>query len=146
MKSSMKDRIESLLEKYWEGDTTLMEEQELKSLLKSQYDFEEEKTFFGLTESYGQEEPENLSIPKTKIRKINPKWLSWAASVAIFTASFVGWRAYEQKQQERQAYEEVMQAFALIQTNFAKGQEQMQLMNEMKYLNTTNQLFGTVKK
>jgi hypothetical protein len=39
-----------------------------------------------------------------------------------------------------------MQAFALIQTNFAKGQEQMQVMNEMKYLNTTNQLFGTEKK
>jgi hypothetical protein len=142
----MKERIEELLEKYWEGETTLPEEQELKSLLKSQSEFLEEKSLFGLMESFAQEEPENLSIPKGKIRKINSSWLSWAASVAIFIASFVGWRAYEQKQQERQAYEEVMQAFAMIQTNFAKGQEQMQVMNEMKYLNTTNQLFGTVKK
>jgi hypothetical protein len=142
----MKERIEELLEKYWEGETTLPEEQELKSLLKSQSEFLEEKSLFGLMESFAQEEPENLSIPKGKIRKINSSWLSWAASVAIFIASFVGWRAYEQKQQERQAYEEVMQAFAMIQTNFAKGQEQMQVMNEMKYLNTTNQLFGTEKK
>lgn len=142
----MNKRIGSLLEKYWEGETSLAEEQELKSLLKSQSDFEEEKKLFGLMESYSLEEPQNLYMPKTKVRKINSTWWSWAASVAIFTASFVGWRAYEQKQQEREAYEEVMQAFVLIQTNFAKGQEQMQVMNEMKYLNTTNQLFGTVKK
>lgn len=142
----MKERIESLLEKYWEGETSLAEEQELKSLLKSQSDFEEEKGFFGLMESYGQENPENLTMPKAKVRKINSQWLSWAASVAIFTASFVGWRVYEKNQEERQAYEEVMQAFALIQTNLAKGQEQMQVMNDMKYLNTTNQMFGTIKK
>ena len=142
----MKERIESLLEKYWEGETSLAEEQELKSLLKSQSDFEEEKSFFGLMESYGQENPENLTMPKAKVRKINSQWLSWAASVAIFTASFVGWRVYEKNQEERQAYEEVMQAFALIQTNLAKGQEQMQVMNDMKYLNTTNQMFGTIKK
>ncbi|MBB6326116.1 hypothetical protein FHS59_001744 [Algoriphagus iocasae] len=142
----MKERIESLLEKYWEGETSLAEEQELKSLLKSQSDFEKEKGFFGLMESYGQENPENLTMPKAKVRKINSQWLSWAASVAIFTASFVGWRVYEKNQEERQAYEEVMQAFALIQTNLAKGQEQMQVMNDMKYLNTTNQMFGTIKK
>ena len=142
----MKERIESLLEKYWEGETSLAEEQELKSLLKSQSDFEEEKGFFGLMESYGQENPKNLIMPKAKVRKINSQWLSWAASVAIFTASFVGWRVYEKNQEERQAYEEVMQAFALIQTNLAKGQEQMQVMNDMKYLNTTNQMFGTIKK
>lgn len=142
----MKERIESLLEKYWEGETSLAEEQELKSLLKSQSDFEKEKGFFGLMESYGQENPENLTMPKAKVRKINSQWLSWAASVAIFTASFVGWRVYEKNQEERQAYEEVMQAFSLIQTNLAKGQEQMQVMNDMKYLNTTNQMFGTIKK
>ncbi|MEN2283295.1 hypothetical protein AAGF08_14215 [Algoriphagus sp. SE2] len=142
----MKERIEELLEKYWEGETTLLEEKELKTLLNSQSEFQEEKSLFGLLESYGQEEPEKVFIPKTKIRKLDSRWLSWAASVAIFTASFVGWRAYEQKQQEQQAYEEVMQAFALIQSNMAKGQEQMQVMNEIKYLNTTNQMFGTVKE
>lgn len=142
----MKDRIENLLGKYWEGETTLEEERELKTLLGSQSEYENEKEYFGLIEDYGSEEPESLYIPKAKVRKLNSSWLSWAASVAIFTASFVGWRAYEQKQQEEQAYEEVMQAFALIQTNMAKGQEQLEVMNDIKYLNTTNQLFGTVKK
>ncbi|MBN3583998.1 hypothetical protein JYB64_16495 [Algoriphagus aestuarii] len=142
----MKERIERLLEKYWEGATSLAEEQELKSLLKSHRDFEEERSFFGLLESYSQEGPENLTMPKAKVRKINPQWMSWAASVAIFTASFVGWRVYEKNQEEKQAYEEVMQAFALIRTNMAKGQSQMEVMNELKYLNTTNQLFGTIKK
>jgi len=36
----------------------------------------------------------------------------------------------------------VMQAFALIRTNLSKGQEEMNPLNDLKYLNTTNQLFG----
>ena len=65
----MKEKIEQLLEKYWEGETSLQEEQELKSLLSSQSDFEEEKAFFGSFESFKDEEPEKLVIPKTKVSK-----------------------------------------------------------------------------
>lgn len=142
----MKQRIEELLTKYWDGQTSIAEEKELKSLLAGQSEFEEEKEYFGLFDSFQEEEPSSLNIPKAKTRKLNTQWLSWAASVAIFTASFVGWRAYEQNQLEKQAYEDVMQAFALIKTNMAKGQNQLQVMNDIKYLNTTNQLFGDGKK
>lgn len=137
----MKHRIEELLEKYWKAETTLEEEKELRSLLSHSESFEKEKALFKAMENFQNEEPQQLRMPEARIRKLHPRWIGWAASVAILVGSFWSWRVYEQKQAEREAYEEVMEALALIQTNFAKGQEQLEPLNDLKYLNTTNQLF-----
>lgn len=139
-------RIEELLEKYWNAETSLAEEQELKNLLSQAEGYEEEKEMFSGIAGLASEEPKNLIIPKGKIRKLNSSWLNWAASIAILAGSFYGWRVYEQKQAEKEAYDQVMMAFALIQTNLSKGQEQMEVMNDLKYLNTTNELFETTIK
>jgi hypothetical protein len=72
--------------------------------------------------------------------------MSWAASAAILIGSFWGWQAYDQRQAEQAAYQEVMMAFALIQTNLSKAQVQLQPMNNLKYLNTTDQIFSQSKK
>ncbi len=136
-------RIEELLEKYWNAETSLAEEQELKNLLSKAEGYEEEKEMFSSIAGLASEEPKSLTIPKGKIRKLRSSWLNWAASIAILAGSFYGWRMYEQKQAEKVAYDQVMMAFALIQTNFSKGQQQMEVMNDLKYLNTTNQLFET---
>jgi len=139
-------RIEELLEKYWNAETSLIEEQELKNLLSQADGYAEEKEMFSSIAGLATQEPENLKMPKGKVRKLNSTWLNWAASIAILAGSFYGWRMYEQKQAEKEAYDQVMMAFALIQTNFSKGQERLELMNDLKYLNTTNQLFGTTTK
>ena len=134
-------RIDELLEKYWEAETSLVEEQELKHLLQSAEGYTEEKTLFIGISKLSSEEP-NLKMPTKTVPIKSRNWMSWAASVAILVGSIWGWTVYEQKQAEEEAYIEVMQAFALIQNNLSKGQEEMGVMNEMKYLNTTNQLFG----
>lgn len=139
-------RIEELLEKYWNAETSILEEQELKNLLWQSEGYEEEKEMFSSIAALATEEPNNLIIPKRKVRKLNSSWLNWAASTAILAGSFYGWRMYEQKQAEKEAYHQVMMAFALIQTNLSKGQEQLELMNGLKYLNTTDQLFETTTK
>lgn len=139
-------RIEELLEKYWNAETSLAEEQELKNLLSQAEGYEEEKEMFSGIAGLATEEPENLTMPKGKVRKLNISWLNWAASIAILAGSFYGWRVYEQKQAEKEAYDQVMMAFALIQTNLSKGQEEMEVMNDLKYLNTTNELFETTPK
>lgn len=140
------NRIEELLEKYWNAESSLAEEQELKNLLSKAEGYEEEKEMFSIIAELATEEPENLIIPKGKVRKLNSSWLNWAASIAILAGSFYGWRVYEQKQAEKEAYEQVMMAFSLIQSNFSKGQEQLEVMNDLKYLNTTNQLFEPTPK
>lgn len=140
------NRIEELLEKYWNAETSLAEEQELKNLLWQSEGYEDEKEMFSGIAGLASVVPENLSFPKGKIRKLNASWLNWAASIAILAGSFYGWRVYEQKQAEKEAYDQVMMAFALIQTNLSKGQEQMEVLNDLKYLNTTNELFETTTK
>lgn len=139
-------RIEELLEKYWNAEASLAEEQELKNLLSQTEGYEEEKEMFSTIAALAAEEPENLIIPKGKVRKLHSSWLNWAASITILAGSFYGWGVYEQKQDEKEAYDQVMMAFTLIQTNFSKGQEQLEVMNDLKYLNTTNELFETTPK
>jgi hypothetical protein len=142
----MNARIEDLLAKYYDAETSLAEEQELKVLLRASDGFEAEKMLFGILADFRKVEPSKISLPEAKVRKLNASWMSWAASAAILIGSFWGWQIYEQKQAEQAAYEEVMMAFALIQTNLSKGQAQLHPMNNLKYLNTTDQIFGQSKK
>lgn len=142
----MKTRIEELLEKYWEAETSLSEEKELRKLILESEGFEKEKELFQALGNFRTEEPQKLSIPKAKVRRLNTTWISWAASVTILLGSYWGWRTYEQKQAEQAAYEEVMYALNLIQSNLSKGQQQMQPLNDLKYLNTTNQVFQMDQK
>ena len=142
----MKSRIEELIEKYWEAETSLEEERELKALLRTTAGFEEEKALFGIVGDFKTEMPQRLQFPTEKpARTIRMQWLGWAASVAMLAGSIWIWQDYEQKKQEELAYQQVMEALALIQNNLSKGQEQMQPLNDLKYLNTTNQLFQTTE-
>ncbi|MCU0399967.1 MAG: hypothetical protein MUE75_02995 [Algoriphagus sp.] len=138
----MKSRLEFLLEKYWEAETNLDEEKELKSLLKSADGFKEEKALFGILDDFKNEVPKRVQFPGQKRnRAIQFHWLGWAASIVLLASAVWVWQDYQQKKQEELAYQQVMEALALIQNNLSKGQEQMQPLNDLKYLNTTNQLF-----
>jgi hypothetical protein len=142
----MKSRIEELLEKYWEGETSLSEEKELRRLVFESEGYEKEKQLFSALAKFRYLEPQNLHVPQEKSRKLVPQWTRWAASIAILLGTYWGWSYYEQRQAEEKAYEEVMQALAMIQTNLSKGQQQLQPLNDFKYLNTTNQLFQLNQK
>jgi hypothetical protein len=142
----MKTRTEELLEKYWNGQTSLPEEKELRRLILESEGYEKEKELFAALTQFKSLEPENLHIPKAKVRKLVPQWTRWAASIVILLGTYFGWSSYEQKQAERKAYDEVMQALAMIQVNLSKGQQQMQPLNDFKYLNTTHHLFQLNKQ
>ena len=143
---SSETRVKKLLTKYWEAETSLEEEKELHDLLQQIKGFEEEKVlFFGLRE-LSEMEPQ-VEIPEdkpkeTKMRRITPVWLKWAASILILVSSVWIWQYTEQRKAEEKAYEEVMMALAMIQSNLAKGKENMKGIEDLKYLNTTNQIFG----
>lgn len=136
-------RIEELLAKYWEAETSLAEEQELKDLLNEADGYEDVKEFFGGLSRLASQEPKGLTIPIQTRKKSSWNWIKWAASLAIMGSSFYLWKVNEQKKAEREAYDQVMQAFALIQNNFAKGQTQMGPLNGLRYLNTTQEIFET---
>lgn len=137
----MNKRIDELLEKYWKAETSLAEERELRGLLAKSDQYKAEKEMFLGLRDWSMEEP-NLRMPSKTIKMKSRKWIGWAASVAILIGTAWGYQAYERKQAEEQAFRDVMQAFAMIQTNFSKGQDQLKVMNEFRYLNTTTELFG----
>ncbi|GAB2476601.1 hypothetical protein [Algoriphagus taiwanensis] len=139
----MKERIEILVQKYWEAESTLEEERELRELLRATDGFDQEKRLFGILEEYRSTEPTQIRMPKiTQARMARLQWLGWAASLILLISSVWIWRDYEQKQEQREAFEQVTEALALIQNNLSKGKEQMEPLQDLKYLNTTNQLFN----
>ena len=144
----MKTRVETLLEKYWETETSLDEERELKTLLRATDGYLEEKALFGLLDDFKLEIPKKIDLPKEKQRPtFHLGRLGWAASIAFLACFIWVWQSYEQLSQEQLAYQQVMEALAQIQTNLSKGQQQLLLpLNDLKYLNTTNQLFKPTSK
>lgn len=140
----MKERIEKLLNSYWSGKSTLQEEAELRELLNKSDGFESEKAWFAELENFSKEEPHKLQKPR-RTQLANLSWMGWAASILILIGTYFGWQAYE-RQQEEQAYHEVMAALSLFQEKYSEGQQQLQKMNDLKYLNTTNELFKPLEK
>lgn len=139
----MKERIEKLVQKYWEAESTLEEERELKELLRASDGFDQEKHLFGILEEYRSSELTQVRIPKiAQGRMAKWQWLGWAASMILLVSTVWVWRDYEQKQEQREAFEQVTEALALIQANLSKGKERMEPLRDLKYLNTTNQLFN----
>ncbi len=140
----MKEKIEALLSKYYAGETTLAEEKELKKMLLKVQGFEEEKQFFLGLEALKAMEP--VARPQLRVGRAIPLWLKIAAVVTVFlslTGLFVGRQI---KKEEAIAYAQVMEAFDMIQENMEKGTASLRAIQEMKHLNTTNELFNITNK
>ncbi|MBS9524330.1 hypothetical protein KI659_09910 [Litoribacter alkaliphilus] len=138
----MEERIEHLLEKYWEGESSLEEEKELRNLLQQANGYEQEKAFFGELNLLQEEHTENLTYPAKK--SSSWEWLKFAAVLVVFlsvTALVFQFQKYQERQEEALAYAQVMEAFALINENMNKGTKKLDVMEEFRYLGTTRELF-----
>lgn len=129
------------MEKYWEGETTLEEESEIKNLLQNGEGFEEEKKFFLGIDIVSAIQPNEFEL-KNKNKKPTFHWLKIAALFIIFLAVGSAIYRHQVKKAEREAFEQVMQAFNLIQTNMQKGTESLGALEEMRHLNTTQEIFN----
>jgi len=137
----MKNRIEELLDKYWEGESSLPEEKELRELLHSSGGYEAEKSFFLGVSKLKLGESKRIQMPVNKGREL-ADWMKIAAAFMVLLVS--GWAVfdYQKKQQEKEAFEQVMQAFSLIQVNMEKGTSSLQVMEEFRHLGVTEELFN----
>lgn len=137
----MKNRIEELLDKYWEGGSNLAEEGELKDLLQNSEGFELEKSFFLGISKIRAKEPVRLQKPVETGWEF-ATWLKMAAAFLVLLIS--GWVLfdYQKEQAEKEAFEQVMQAFDLIQVNMEKGTNSLQVMEEFRHLGVTEELFN----
>jgi hypothetical protein len=141
------DRIEILLEKYFEGETSIAEENELKAYFSSAdvaQHLEHYKAMFGYFSSAIEQKFEQQLPLKSK--KVQVAWLSVAASVVILLGMFTFYNRNINQSEDlgtyndpEKAFEETQKALNLLSKNVNVGIESMQYVNE--YQESKNLIF-----
>lgn len=145
------DRIEILIEKYFEGETSIAEEKELKAYFSSSdvaQHLEQYKPVFGYF-SQAKQEQFTASIPlKSGKKQKRLAWLSVAASVVVMLG--IGFFAYQNTSEPTQenlgviddpeiAFKETQKALALISKHVNTGIESVNYLSE--YQQSKNKIF-----
>lgn len=144
------DKIEKILEKYFEGETSIVEENELKNYFSSPYvaqHLKQYKPMFGYFSQAKQERFEARLPLKTK--KINRlAWLSIAASIVVLlgVSTFTYLNYNDNSPQDLGTYDdpevafrETQKALALISEHVNTGIESVEYINE--YEQSKNKIF-----
>ncbi|WP_309641449.1 hypothetical protein [Flavobacterium sp.] len=147
------DKIDILLEKYFEGETTLAEENELKTYFSSAVVAPHLQQYQALFGYYASEKNQNyepkLTLQKSKKSQIT--WISIAASVVVLLG--VGIYTFnnftnDKTNQElgtydnpEEAFKETQKALAMLSNNVNVGIESIQYVEN--YKNTRDQIFIT---
>jgi hypothetical protein len=144
------ETIEILLEKYFEAETSIAEEKELKDYFASSnvaQHLEQYKPIFGFVLQAKQEQFK-ATIPLNTIKRKRVVWISVAASVAVLLS--VGLFTFNhfdvQKSQDlgtyddpQVAFKETQKALALISEHVNQGIGSMSYINE--YEQSKNKIF-----
>ena len=134
------DKIAILLEKYENAETTLAEEQLLKSV------FEQEEipiylqSYKMLFNTYSAFKSESLK-PSIKIKKsiFNLNYVSIAASVLLLFSVSIVYQQYEKRQKADAAFAETKKALDLLSYQMNKGNLAFVQLKEYQY--TTDKIF-----
>ncbi|MEZ4808855.1 MAG: hypothetical protein R2819_00730 [Allomuricauda sp.] len=126
------DNIEKLLEKYFEGTTTVAEERTLGAYFSQENvatHLVQYKPLFNYF-SIAKEERYTKQVP-LKPRVNYYKWLSVAA-VAVLTFGIYFGNQYQERKQAEYAYNETKKAFELLAENFGRGTEKVAYLQEFE--------------
>lgn len=148
------NKIEILLEKYFQGETSIAEENELRNYFSSPdvaQHLEQYKPMFGyFSHASGQElKQKNPLLPKPRDKKRNVPWLSIAASVVVLlgigTYVFYNYDNENEKQDlgtyddPEVALRETQKALALLSNHVNVGIESVYYIQE--YQNSKELIF-----
>ncbi|PHR72916.1 MAG: hypothetical protein COA67_04220 [Lutibacter sp.] len=142
-------KIEQLIEKYLDAETTLKEEAVLQDYFvnsKVAPHLEEYRALFGyFAESKNERYTKTIQL---KTQKKNWKWLSVAASVVLLFSVYTGYNNIQPSEPEfsdaeiaeaQIAFEELKGAFQILSKNLDKGTAAIGYLGE--YETTTNKIF-----
>lgn len=133
------DKIENLLEKYENAETTIQEEQQLKNYFSQETVaphlemYKPMFTYFLHIQNDGTERELPLKSKKTTSLY---QWIAIAATVVImlgvYVANVTGKKGLEDlTTEERMAYNQAMEAFGMLSSNFNKGTESLAMMSHV---------------
>lgn len=142
------DRIEILLEKYFDAETTIAEENELKIYFSSSdvaQHLEHYRGMFGYFSAAKEQQFEQELPLKTTTRK-KVAWLSIAATIVILLGMFTFYNQNISQNQDlgtyddpEKAFQETQKALNLLSKNVNVGVEGMQYVQE--YQQSTELIF-----
>lgn len=145
--------IEKLLEKYDNGETSLKEEQKLRDYFTQEEvapHLESYKVMFQYFNTTKQEHY-TKDVPLKPKKTYTYQWISVAAAIVLLFGFF--FNQNREKQEALLAYNQTMEAFNLVYSQFNKGTQAMQLISSNidkgkegiaqlgEFSNTTNKIF-----
>ncbi len=139
-------KIELLLEKYFEGQTTIAEEKELKDYFSSSnvaQHLVQYQSLFGYFSAAKEQKSQHEipPFPMNRYKKRNVAWLSIAASVVVlFSVATLGYFNYNESQEQdlgtyqdpEVAFRETQKVLSLLSQNVNVGIESVQHINEFE--------------
>lgn len=135
-------RIEQLLDKYFNAETTLDEEVILSDYFTGDLVAPHLEQYKSLFVYFNESKAERFTKTiQLKTKKSNWKWLSMAASVVLLFSVYSGYQ-YDQKQQVKEAqlaFEQTQGAFELLSRSLNKGTNAVMYLEQ--YETTTNKIF-----
>ncbi|MDX1326589.1 MAG: hypothetical protein R3299_02715 [Arenibacter sp.] len=129
------DRIEKLLERYFEATTTVAEEETLRDFFASGNIPVHLKPYAPMFQYFSEAKEERYTkqVP-LKPRKKYLEWASVAAVVVLIFGIYFG-NAYSKQQEQRKAeyaYQQTKKALSLVATNFERGTEKVAYLKEFE--------------
>lgn len=129
------DRIEKLLEKYFEATATVAEEETLRDYFKNENIPMHLRQFAPMFQYFSAAKEERFTKPVP----LRPKkrFLGWAsiAAVAVLIFGLYFGNVYQERQEQKEAqyaYQETKKALSLLAANLERGTEKMIYLNEFE--------------
>ena len=126
------DRIEKLLELYFEAKTTTTEEQELRAYFSSgdvASNLEQYRPLFQYLNAAKEER--YMGEVTIRRRSYNYRWISVAAVAVLAFGIYFG-KSYQEQREAEYAYQETRKALALLAQNLDKGNKKVAYINEFE--------------
>tara|TARA_R110002051_G_scaffold148475_4_gene221092 strand:- start:2630 stop:3049 length:420 start_codon:yes stop_codon:yes gene_type:complete len=126
------DRINKLMEKYFDATTTVAEEEVLREYFLNEKVAPHLEQYIPLFQffSTAKEEKFTKQVP-LKPRKKQYKWLSVAAVAVLVFGIYFGNR-HQEKREAEYAYQQTKKALTLLAANFSRGTEKVAYLKEFE--------------
>ena len=126
------DKIGKLLEKYFEAETTLAEEKELRAYFSSKEVAPEHEPYRPLFQHISASQTERYEGEVT-LRKpgVHLRWISVAAVAVLAFGIYFG-KSYQEQREAEYAYQETRKALQLLAENLERGNQKVAYLNEFE--------------
>ena len=126
------DRIEKLLEQYFEAETTTADERELRDYFNTDEVAPELEQYRPLFQYLNTAKEERyMGEVAIRTRRYHYRWISVAAVAVLAFGIYFG-KSYQEQREAEYAYEETRKALALLAVNLDKGNKKVAYINEFE--------------